>query len=192
MKFIFPLLITSVFFYETHAQQRDYISDLKNLAVSEMKSQSPFINPHTSRVADNYDVIYHRCEWAIDPAVYYISGKVTTFFKPKDEGFAEIDFDFGTNMSVDSVKYHGAGNTFIQQAGDLLAIGLPGIVPVGQLDSVSVFYHGAPIGSGFGSFIQSYHGPRPIIWTLSEPFGAKDWWPCKQSLNDKIDSIELL
>ena len=25
------------------------------------------------------------------------------------------------------------------------------------------------------------------MWTLSEPFGARDWWPCKQDLNDKID-----
>ncbi|MBA3647150.1 MAG: T9SS type A sorting domain-containing protein [Chitinophagales bacterium] len=32
----------------------------------------------------------------------------------------------------------------------------------------------------------------PVIWTLSEPFGAKDWWPCKQSLNDKIDSIDII
>jgi aminopeptidase N len=26
---------------------------------------------------------------------------------------------------------------------------------------------------------------------LSEPFGAKDWWPCKQSLNDKVDSLDI-
>jgi aminopeptidase N len=29
------------------------------------------------------------------------------------------------------------------------------------------------------------------MWTLSEPYGAKDWWPTKQDLNDKIDSIDL-
>ena len=31
----------------------------------------------------------------------------------------------------------------------------------------------------------------PIVWTLSEPYGAKDWWPCKESLADKIDSIDV-
>jgi aminopeptidase N len=30
------------------------------------------------------------------------------------------------------------------------------------------------------------------MWTLSQPYGAKDWWPCKQSLNDKIDSIDVI
>ena len=29
------------------------------------------------------------------------------------------------------------------------------------------------------------------MFTLSEPFGASDWWPCKQDLNDKIDSIDV-
>ncbi|MDT8348092.1 MAG: M1 family metallopeptidase, partial [Flavobacteriaceae bacterium] len=48
----------------------------------------------------------------------------------------------------------------------------------------------------FGSFVQTTHGSgsnaAPIIWTLSEPYGAKDWWPTKQDLNDKIDSIEVV
>jgi len=29
------------------------------------------------------------------------------------------------------------------------------------------------------------------MWTLSERYGAKPWWPCKQDLNDKIDSIDI-
>jgi aminopeptidase N len=31
-----------------------------------------------------------------------------------------------------------------------------------------------------------------IIWTLSEPYGAKSWWPTKQDLNDKIDVTQVL
>jgi len=42
-----------------------------------------------------------------------------------------------------------------------------------------------------GSFVASTHNTDPIIWTLSEPYGAKDWWPCKESLADKIDSIDV-
>ena len=30
------------------------------------------------------------------------------------------------------------------------------------------------------------------MWTLSEPYGAKTWWPCKETLDDKADSIDLL
>src|SRR5690606_28472419 len=45
--------------------------------------------------------------------------------------------------------------------------------------------------SGFGSFVQSEHEGIPVVWTLSEPYGAKDWWPCKQDLQDKADSIDI-
>lgn len=30
------------------------------------------------------------------------------------------------------------------------------------------------------------------MWTLSEPYGAEDWWPCKNSLTDKADSIDIV
>jgi aminopeptidase N len=30
-----------------------------------------------------------------------------------------------------------------------------------------------------------------VLWTLSEPYGARDWWPCKQDLNDKIEAIDV-
>jgi aminopeptidase N len=36
------------------------------------------------------------------------------------------------------------------------------------------------------------NGLVPIISTLSEPYGARDWWPCKQTLDDKIDSMDIL
>jgi aminopeptidase N len=31
----------------------------------------------------------------------------------------------------------------------------------------------------------------PWIWTLSEPYGAPDWWPCKDNPTDKADSIDV-
>jgi aminopeptidase N len=74
----------------------------------------------------------------------------------------------------------------------VLHIDLPGIIPINTLDSITVYYQGMPPNTGFGSFNQSTHNGVPIIWTLSEPFGAKDWWPCKQSLNDKIDSLDII
>ena len=29
------------------------------------------------------------------------------------------------------------------------------------------------------------------MWTLSEPYAAHYWWPCKQDLYDKIDSMDI-
>jgi aminopeptidase N len=62
---------------------------------------------------------------------------------------------------------------------------------MGDLDSISIAYEGVPTPSGFTSFATSTHNGTPAMWTLSEPYGAKDWWPCKQDLVDKIDSIDV-
>ncbi|MGZ4049143.1 MAG: M1 family aminopeptidase, partial [Bacteroidia bacterium] len=111
---------------------------------------------------------------------------------PKAAGFNQIQFDLSTVLTVDSVKYHSAPVTFAQLTGDLLQITLPGIIPVNTLDSITVYYQGTPASSGFGSFNKTTHAGAPIIWTLSEPFGAKDWWPCKQDLIDKMDSLDVI
>src|SRR6185436_1222997 len=67
-----------------------------------------------------------------------------------------------------------------------------GVLSQGFGDSLVVFYHGVPSGSGLGSFSQTFHDNVASIWTLSEPYGALDWWPCKQDLNDKVDSMDIL
>jgi aminopeptidase N len=48
-----------------------------------------------------------------------------------------------------------------------------------------------PTSSGFGAFSIDNHNGTPVLWTLSEPFGAMEWWPCKQDLNDKVNSIDV-
>jgi aminopeptidase N len=44
-----------------------------------------------------------------------------------------------------------------------------------------------------GSFTATTHGGGvPVLYTLSQPYGARDWWPCRQGLFDKIDSVMLV
>ncbi|MEM7105373.1 MAG: M1 family aminopeptidase [Bacteroidota bacterium] len=143
-----------------------------------------------STLTQDYDIKYHRLEWAIDPAVYYINGTVTTYFEPLVSDFQTIHFDMSDSLVVDSVVYNGDTVSFSNPEPDVLRIDFP--APLNALDSVSVFYQGMPQTTGFGSFVQDTHDDVPIIWTLSEPYGAKDWWPCKQILSDKIDSIDVV
>lgn len=150
------------------------------------------MSPQAVMAINNYNIVYHRCYWEIDPAINYIKGNVRTHFKPLVANFSSLEFDLSTALTVDSVKYHATLVTFTHTTGNILKVSLPQSVPVSTLDSVTVFYKGTPPNTGFGSFIKSSHGGTPIIWTLSEPYGAKDWWPCKQNLSDKIDSIDII
>ncbi|MDX2305592.1 MAG: M1 family aminopeptidase [Microscillaceae bacterium] len=137
----------------------------------------------------NYDLKYHRLEWTVNPNQRFISGKVTSYFIVNTPDFQQINFDLYANMQVNEVMYHGQSLSHILTANDLLQITLPNALSAGLLDSIEISYEGIPI-SNF-TFNQSTHQSGPIISTLSEPYGAKEWWPCKQDLNDKIDSVDI-
>ncbi|TYA52316.1 M1 family aminopeptidase [Formosa maritima] len=138
----------------------------------------------------NYDVTYHRLELDVDPSQAFISGDVTTYFEAK-EILTEVTFELSDNMIVSQVLQRGNPLSYVQNTDDELVITLNQVQNVGVLDSLTVSYSGNPISSGFGSFAQSSHSGDPILWTLSEPYGAKGWWPCKQDLIDKIDNIDV-
>jgi len=165
--------------------------DLSHIVEMEQKGKDQLLNFKTNEATQDYDLKYHRMEWTVDPAVNYISGEITSYFVPTEGEFQQINFDFADNMTVTEVSY-GSETLSTEQADDNLKINLPEIIPVGQLDSISVKYEGAPNSVGFGSFEQGTHNGVPILWTLSEPYGAKVWWPCKQDLTDKIDSVDII
>ena len=139
---------------------------------------------------NNYDLKYHRFNWIIDPAQRYISGSVTSYFAATQEQMNSIQFQLYAGLSADSAIYKGQ-TCSISHTGDVITIPLNPAVPLGGMDSVTVFYHGVPGESGFGSFKNYVHNGAPNMWTLSEPFGASDWWPSKNDLTDKIDSIDV-
>lgn len=137
----------------------------------------------------HYDLHYHRLEWSIDPAVRYIQGDVTHHYTATDV-LEELVFDLGSALLVQDVRHHGAPIAFTH-ADDLLTITLPEALPPGQQDSIKITYAGEPPTSGFGSFMQAEHAGAPIVWTLSQPYGARDWWPCDQRLSNKADSLDM-
>lgn len=139
----------------------------------------------------NYDLTYVRLELHTDPDVAAISGTVTSHFEAVG-AINQITFDLASNMNVSQVTQRGIPLTYINNGNDELVIDLPATQNNAVLDSLSVTYSGNPVASGFGSFAQTTHNNAGIIWTLSEPYGAKAWWPCKQDLNDKINQTEVI
>jgi aminopeptidase N len=138
----------------------------------------------------DYDLVYQQLNFNVDPAVSYISGSVLSEVKFRKDQISVVRFDLNDNMIVDSIWCNLQKVTF-QHSGDKISINLPQPTGAGNYSEFEIFYHGAPLKDGFGSFTVSGHNNTPLLWTLSEPYGAKVWWPCKQSLADKIDSIDV-
>ena len=152
---------------------------------------------------NNINVIYHRCNWTTSPddATKTLKGSVTTHFITTEPNVTSISFDFNsTSFNNDSlrVNYHGSICNFsFPTSGytDILNINLPAsLVNTGTLDSVTINYKGIPpsaSGQAVG-FQRDVDGANNnYIYTLSESYEDKDWWPCKADMQDKIDSIDI-
>lgn len=194
MKQLFlPILLSWVAVYGAAAQTEVFTcKDSEHLIALEQQSRAALLDFRSSPFTNDYDLVYQRMEWEIDPALYYIKGKVTAYFTPTQEGFMAVNFDLSDVLLVQSVLYRGAEPLAFNHSDDRLEVLLPAEIPFGQLDSVAIIYEGAPPTTGFGSFATATAGGSPVLWTLSEPYGAKDWWPTKQDLVDKIDSIDVI
>jgi aminopeptidase N len=179
-----------VFFAELAAQEPDpFFSDKKAMTdAQQYLKKAGFTEPANYA---SYDLIYQRMEWEVDPAIYYISGKITFHFVSKQAGLSEIQIDLHDEMIVDSIIQKGNPVNFSRN-GNQISIHFFEVLKAGQTDSLIVYYQGEPPSTGFGSFTTGTHNQTPLLWTLSEPYGAMEWWPCKQSLSDKIDSIDII
>ncbi len=166
--------------------------EAESLAHLEMQAKQNRFNNVQGRTfaSNNFDVKYYRCEWEVDPAIRYINGKVTVYFNVTNTT-SNIILDLTNALAVDSVKKAGSLIGFAQTS-DSLTINFPTTININTIDSISIWYKGVPGNTGFGSFIQDTHAGTPVMWTLSEPYGSKDWWPCNNGLNDKADSIDIL
>ncbi len=157
-----------------------------------------------SATGSNIDVNYHRCEWTADPndATKTLTGKITTYFSTLTTNVSSLSFDFNStsfNNGFLAVTYRGIFCTYnFPSSGNtnILNINLPTtIVNSGTQDSITINYQGVPpaaSGSAEGYQRKVDGASNNYIYTLSESYEDKDWWPCKADMQDKIDSLDIV
>ena len=168
--------------------------EFDRMVESEMKSASSLmqlaVNPNTQ----NYDVTYCELRFTVNPSVLSVSGNVKTTFTSLTNNMSTVTFDFykktTSPFTISSVKINNVATTFSHNATHELVINLPSTLNTGDSATAEIIYSGVP-STLEGAFTRGIHSGIPVIFTLSEPFGARDWWPCKQDLNDKIDSFDI-
>ncbi|HAI80955.1 MAG TPA: peptidase M1, partial [Chryseobacterium sp.] len=190
MKKIYVMLL-GLIFVQIYAQKNEE-AERKSMINKELLKYSKMVDYNVNPNTLNYDLRYQRLELDLDPAQQFVSGTVTSHFVP-NQNISSIYFDLSDALTVSEVKYHGAILPFTQLATKELKIDFPAVIPSSSLDSLSIKYSGAPDtgGSAGDAFTVSTQNGTPVLYTLSEPYGAQEWFPTKQSLNDKIEKVDL-
>ncbi len=186
----FLLLVVSSYAQDLEKEKiRDAEWQMKSLHWQKMQDRL-----QTGDIVDqsDFDVKY----WELDIDVTdidgeIVAGKVTMTSESMVNSLTSIDYDFHSQMSVDSVFMYGQSVGW-SHGSNILNITLDQPYDVGEEFTTVVYYHGHPPGGGFGSFTWETHNGQPIVSTLSEPEGAREWWPCKDMPHDKADSADVL
>jgi aminopeptidase N len=105
-------------------------------------------------------------------------------------------------LVIDSVVAGGQRSPGVLRQGQAATAALATPAPAGSRLAARIYYHGtapngnsAAIGNAFNT-ATSYRRanvdyPYNVTWSLSEPFSAHEWFPCKQVLTDKADSAAV-
>ena len=152
-----------------------------------------YFEPDVINIEQNfYDASYYVLDLTVFPDEERISGNVTIKVISLVARLNSVTLDFKENMNVTSVSQNELSLPY-NHLGDELIVSLDRDYSFGEEISFTVSYEGTPVKEGsFASFDFSTHNGNPVISTLSEPFGARTWWPCKDDPADKADSVDII
>ena len=145
------------------------------------------INYYQFPSMNKYDVKYLRVDLAIEAGSKVVAGSSLTTAK----AVAVLDsfiIELKNNLTVDSVLINGIKRSFSHSA-DHIYVPLTPSIPVGGIVHAETFYRGSTINGVFAGTVNS----NGLIYTanVSESYQAREWFPAKQFLADKIDSADL-
>lgn len=138
-----------------------------------------------------FDVQYYKLDLAIAVNPNGLSGAVTVTGKCLQNNASVLSLDLANVMTIDSVLLNGTAAFFVQRS-SWFDVTLDRPYLPGEQITLIIHYRGTPVPTGFGSFTFSSHNGSPWVFSLSEPYGSMDWWPCRNTPSDKADSADII
>ena len=157
---------------------------------------------------ERYDVKYYKLDLVLENTSLNIAGSVWMRVRVGAQALDSLAFELyqgapgAATLLIDSVVVNGRRSPGVRRVGNDATAALAQPAAAGSLTDARIYYHGAApaqgtaaIGGGFNNRSQirvnNVVQPYNVTWSLSEPFAAHEWFPCKQVLTDKADSSDV-
>lgn len=142
----------------------------------------------------SYDVLFYGLEVEIKPEKKSILGKTLIRMKAVND-LNDIQVDLFANMQIEKILFHDQALSYKRDA-DAVFIHFPEKIKAGTVSEITILYSGQPqlpdVSTLSGGFIwgQDKNGIR---WfeSVCQGSGASLWWPNKDHLSDKPDSMRI-
>ncbi|WP_092770524.1 M1 family metallopeptidase [Hymenobacter actinosclerus] len=152
---------------------------------------------HRQKMA-GYDVKYYKLDIRLSNTSRDVGGTVTIRARTGSQPLDSLAFELYNTFTIESVVVDGRADTGLRRKGlgDVTA-GLAQPVAANTLFEARITYRGtapngnaAAIGNALNTAVARTYNVS-TTWSLSEPYNAYEWWPCKQTLTDKADSTDV-
>ncbi len=152
--------------------------------------QEVYENPLFERWLSKYDVKFYHLDLEVSNENTFIEGAVTILLEAV-EPMDTVVFQMIDALEIAAVEIGGSEIPDFLHVED--AVYIPADAASGEMFSVTITYSGdAGQDRGFFAGITSAYdntNGQWVTYTLSEPLNARDWFPVKQVLADKADSV---
>lgn len=164
----------------------------KALALDKTRKAMALAEPGLEAATTDYDIYYYDLNLLIDDVSELIFGHNRLYGEIVGTSLSVFEFDLQTEMLIDSIVDASYGlQTGYVRVGNVVQLTLPQTLNNGENFDFTVYYHGHPTEGGLQGFTFGSFSGETSITTLSEPYGARSWWPCKDRMDDKPDSMNL-
>ena len=185
-KIYFSFFIFLTPFYGEDIEPKYLCSHEKS--ASRWQTQNSTLNQNQEKI----DIKFYELNLDIDFNSSRIHGSVTVNGAIGNIYPDFIELDLYDNMTVDSILQNNIPILYLHE-NDMLKIPISDITLNDEnLFSLTIFYQGTPDHCGAGGFKFDEHQNIGHVWTLSEAYCARSWWPCKDDPSDKADSVNII
>jgi aminopeptidase N len=186
---LLSLLLPAIAFSQLADPRPD--NEREAIAKADARRHTRAVNELRKPVSDTgIDITYYKLDLTVSTSPGYLQGVVTAKALSQVGGLTSVSLDLRNTLTVDSVRLGSTKLTYLHN-NSILTIALDRGYGPGELIALEIFYGGQPSSSGLGSFTFDSYAGSPWVYTLSEPYGAMDWWPCKDHPSDKADSADI-
>jgi hypothetical protein len=174
----------------TPSQLHQIMGEHKALALDRARRHQAMAATAAATNQTDFDVRWYDINIRVNDTTELLYGRVTIIADATVNGLREVEIDFSETMTVETI-IAPSGALAYTRAGDVVTVTLDDTYNAGETFRFDFHYSGHPVESGFQAFTFGWHNGTRSISSLSEPYMARTWWPCKDRMDDKPDSIGI-
>ncbi|MBD3636554.1 MAG: M1 family metallopeptidase [Crocinitomicaceae bacterium] len=142
----------------------------------------------------NYDVTYYDLDLKIEPSKKIISGEVQIYFDAVVP-VKKMQIDLAERLKIDSILDNNGQRLSYSRNYTAVTVNLKNTIMISGSSKITVYYHGKPQVARKppwkGGVVWKKKEGKWFCGVACEDDGANIWWPCKDHIKDKADSIKV-